>query len=469
MEMTSDSELLRHFAKTNSEDAFAELVKRHVNLVYSAAARQVGGDDHFAKDVAQTVFTDLARKAASLSRRENLSGWLYTSTHFAAAKMTRTETRRRDREEKFMREPTNESAPQAEWENLRPTLDDAMHKLKEADRDAILLRYFENRSFAEVGTKLGLNENAARMRVERALEKLRAVFAKRGIAATATLAAAISANAVQLAPAGLSATLTASAVTSAGAGTFTLMKILTAAKLKLGLATLVVAGGATLIALQQQGQEKLNGENAALQRKISQLQTDNQSLTNRLASVGGSKKLSDEQFNELLKLRGEVGVLLQQVGEIGQLKTENRQLSVQVSNEKNQTNQLSPRDQFELQRFHASDALKQLCLAMTMYADDNNSQYATNFDQLNHYLNGDTKINGIPISSFEFVNIGLINKKHPKMIELREITFRRTPWNQWQREYGLVDGSVLDATSDDRNFEAWEKANTYSPTSDQNQ
>src|ERR1035437_11195821 len=97
--ITPDSELLRRFARTNSEDAFAELVKRHANLVYSAALRQVGGDEHFAKDVSQMVFADLARKAKALSRRETLTGWLYTSTHFAAAKVVRTENRCRDREE----------------------------------------------------------------------------------------------------------------------------------------------------------------------------------------------------------------------------------------------------------------------------------------------------------------------------------------------------------------------------------
>ena len=160
--MTPDSELLRRFAKTNSEDAFAELVKCHVDLVYSAALRQVNGDAHLAQDVAQTVFADLARKAGSLSRRETLTGWLYTSAHFAAAKIARTENRRRDREEKFMREPIHETAPDAsrteafaevgaDWEKLRPTLDGAMHELKETDREAILLRYFENRPFAEVG------------------------------------------------------------------------------------------------------------------------------------------------------------------------------------------------------------------------------------------------------------------------------------------------------------------------------
>ena len=134
--MTPDPELLATFARTNSEDAFAGLVRRHVSLVYSAALRQVGGDAHLAQDVAQTVFTDLARKAAALARRESLTGWLYTSAHFAAAKIIRTETRRRDREEKFMREPTNEPAPAAEWETLRPALDAAMHELKEAGREA---------------------------------------------------------------------------------------------------------------------------------------------------------------------------------------------------------------------------------------------------------------------------------------------------------------------------------------------
>ncbi|HEY1489563.1 MAG TPA: sigma-70 family RNA polymerase sigma factor, partial [Verrucomicrobiae bacterium] len=153
LNMTPDPELLRQFDLTHSEAAFAELVRRHVNLVYSAALRQVNGDAHLAQDVAQTVFADLARKAGSLARRESLTGWLYTSTHFAAAKMVRSENRRRDREEKFMREP-NETAPDASraealaeagLEKLGPTLDDAMHELKEGDREAVLLRYFENR------------------------------------------------------------------------------------------------------------------------------------------------------------------------------------------------------------------------------------------------------------------------------------------------------------------------------------
>ena len=287
--MTPDPELLREFARTNSEAAFTKLVKRHVNLVYSAALRQVNGDEHFAKDVAQMVFTDLARKASSLARRETLSGWLYTSAHFAAAKIVRGENRRRDREEKFMREPENsgmgvspvQSANEIEWEKIRPALDDAMHELKETDREAVLLRYFENRPFAEVGAKLGLNENAARMRVERALEKLRGIFAKRGVTTATALASVISANAIQMAPTNLAATLATASIATAGTGTFTLLKIMIATKLKLGISALVVAGATTAFIIQNQAQEKLRVENESLRQHIAQMQAESERLSRK--------------------------------------------------------------------------------------------------------------------------------------------------------------------------------------------
>jgi HEAT repeat protein len=142
--------------------------------------------------------------------------------------------------------------------------------------------------------------------VERALERLRLVFAKRGIAATSTLAAAISANAVQLAPAGLSLTLTTAAIATTGAGTFTLMKMMSMTNLKLGFSALVVAGAATALVVQHQAQNMLRNENGLLQQQVAQLRTDNESFSNRLAAAGDNKKLPDQQFNELLRLRGEV-------------------------------------------------------------------------------------------------------------------------------------------------------------------
>jgi RNA polymerase sigma factor (sigma-70 family) len=458
MEMTTDPELLRHFARTNSEDAFAELVKRHVNLVYAAALRQVNGDDHLARDVAQTVFTDLARKAGSLAGRENLAGWLYTSAHFAAAKTVRGETRRRDREEEFMREPANETAPDADWERIRPALDAAMHELKEADREALLLRYFENRQFAEVGAKLGLNENAARMRVERALEKLRLVFAKRGITTAATLASVLSVHAIQTAPVQLAATLTAGSLTTTGTGTFTLLKIMTATKLKLGLSVLLAAGAATALVVQHQAQEQLRQQNALLQQQEAQLQTEKADLSHQLANVSDSSKLTDAQFNELLKLRGEVSVLRQQTGELAKLRDQNSQLQTAINNTQNQATAISTADKFRLQEWHTIDTMKYLGLSMNLYASDHSDTFPTNFDQLAEELGDATNATDrVPLDTFEFVNAGLVSRNYPQAIMLRERAARQTPDGQWEREYGLTDGSVQTEYSKDGNFDAYEQ------------
>ena len=474
--MKTDAELLHQFALTHSEAVFAELVQRHVNLVYSAALRQVNGDEHLAKDVAQTVFTDLARKAASLARDRDapspLTGWLYTSAHFAAAKMVRGENRRRDREEKFMREPdqvgrVTPCAPDTQWENLRPLLDTAMHELKETDREAILLRYFENRQFAEVGAKLGLNENAARMRVERALEKLRAIFAKRGITTAGALASVISANAIQIAPANLAATLTTASIATAGTGTFTILKIMTMTKLKLGVSTLVVAGAAVAFVIQNQAQEKLRGQNESLTQQLRQLKTDNEKFSNRLAAASNSQSLSDEQFNELLKLRGEVGVLRRQASEA--------QKEAAGSNQKAKTTEgklatvLSVQAKFKTQEVETVNDMKMLGLAERIYAGDNNNAYAINFEQITNEL-GSTLYEKFRTGGVELVNVGITNiMQYPRMIVSCEIMSRQAPDGMWHRVYGLVDGSVHAATSYDGNFDSWEKANTTPPPQKLNQ
>jgi RNA polymerase sigma factor (sigma-70 family) len=462
MEMTPDHELLRQFARTNSEDAFAELVKRHVNLVYSAAFRQVNGDDHLARDIAQTVFTDLARKAGSLARRENLAGWLYTSAHFAAAKVVRGENRRRDREEKFMREPTNETAPDADWEKIRPTLDNAMHELKESDRAAILLRYFENRQFAEVGAKLGLNENAARMRVDRALEKLRAVFAKRGITTATTLASVISVNAIQMAPANLAATLTATSLATVGTGTFTLLKIMTATKIKLGISTVLVASAATALVLQHQAQEKLRGENEALQQQIVQLQTDNASLSNQLANAGGSSKLTDDQFNELLKLRGEVGVLKRQTNELGELENENRRLREQMNAAQNPA---ISKEQEKEQAIQKLNDAKGYVLGFILYANDHNGQFPSNWDQISAYTNKLQNVSGT--NDFEIVNQGAINEYAIGTNGNSIILIKSPAWlsseGKWVKTYGFVDGHAQINREPPEGFDAYEQQHMVAP------
>ncbi len=202
----SDSELLQRFVRDGSEDAFTELLRRHVDLVFSAALRQVRLDAQAAEDVTQTVFTDLARKARQLTQHPTLTGWLYTSTRLAATQHRRTDSRRLAREiaAHTMSRFLASDAPEPDWNQLRGVLDEAMHDLNDADREAVLLRFFEKRPLAEIGVRLGLSENTARMRVERALDKLHAALAKRGITSTAAaLSLALSVHAVSAAPAGL--------------------------------------------------------------------------------------------------------------------------------------------------------------------------------------------------------------------------------------------------------------------------
>src|SRR5579859_4714464 len=198
----NDLELLRQFATEQSQDAFTELVNRHLGLVYTAALRQVRSP-HQAEDIAQTVFTNLARHAGKLSPDTNLTAWLYRATRNATVDVIRTEARRAAREQLSLHMSAMNDTP-ADWSHIEPLLDEAMDSLEDPDRTAILLRYFQNKSLAEVGAALGASEDAAQKRVSRAVERLRDFLSKRKVAVgTAGLVALLSANAVQAVPATL--------------------------------------------------------------------------------------------------------------------------------------------------------------------------------------------------------------------------------------------------------------------------
>ena len=213
--MIHDAELLRRYATEKDEAAFAELVRRQVDFVYGAALRQARGNEALAQDVAQTVFTDLARKAGRLAQHEVLAGWLHTATRFAVAKAIRADVRWRERERTAlaMNEHEIESGATLDWERAKPVLDDALGELKERERIAILLRFFDKRSLAEVGERLALSETAARSCVDRALEKLRVRLVRRGVTSTAAaLGVALANKAVVAAPTGLAASVTGAAL-----------------------------------------------------------------------------------------------------------------------------------------------------------------------------------------------------------------------------------------------------------------
>jgi len=206
----SDRDLLRDYARQGSEEAFAALVRRHISFVHSAALRHVGISTH-AEEITQVVFVILARKAAGLRPDTILEGWLYETTRLTSLSFIRGERRRQFREqEAYMQSTLEESPDPSVWNQLAPLLDEAMSRLARKDRDAVILRFFKDKSLREVATALRVNEAAAQRRVLRAVEKLRLFFTRRGIVlSAAVLIAAISANSVQAAPAALAKTATA--------------------------------------------------------------------------------------------------------------------------------------------------------------------------------------------------------------------------------------------------------------------
>lgn len=223
-----DITLLGEFAERQLEPAFAEIVRRHLNMVYSVALRFTRNTED-AQDVAQAVFVLLAQRAGSLRERKSLTGWLYETTRFTAMKLFRTRVRRAAHEQEAISQTILNSAnSESLWQRLDPLMEEAMSRLSEKDRALIALHFFENKSHAETAAALGIAEWATRKRIARAVEKLRAFFGKRGVVVpSAVLVAVISANSTLAAPAAFAKTVTATAAAkgaTASAATLTLVK-----------------------------------------------------------------------------------------------------------------------------------------------------------------------------------------------------------------------------------------------------
>ena len=307
--MNDDAALLRRYATERSEEDFTELVRRHLHLVYFAALRRLGGDAPGAEDVTQQVFTVLARNASSLAQHAALTGWLHTTTRNLALKARRADQRRQvhEQEAQIMQELSLGSTPEADWERLRPVFDDTLDDLDDGDRQAILLRFFSGRPFREIGAALRGTDDAARMRVDRALDKLRALLVRRGITSTNAAWAVARANQAGVAaPAGLAASVAGAALTGAAAagagaalGTGFLAIMSTAKATGIASAIAVLAVG-TAIFQANEARQAGTGLASANQRQ-DELRATVRELESRVAAEAKRAQAADDDIAKLLQ------------------------------------------------------------------------------------------------------------------------------------------------------------------------
>ncbi len=455
--MSETQQLLAAYVDNGSETAFRELVSRHLNLVYATALRLVGGDAHRAQEVAQTVFVQLAQNAHKLSRESTLGGWLHRTTCNVASKALRTERRRIDRETQAMLMSAQSHEGEARMEMVAPILDEAINQLGEEDRAAILLRFFEQQDFRAVGLALGSNEDAARMRVNRALEKLQGMLKRKGVALSATaLGTMLTAGAVSAAPAGLSVSIAGAAFTVAAAkgGGTTLGIINLMSQFKAGIAgAILVTGLAGTLVIQYRSGEAMRAENEALRKQVAEAAAA-RDLAGKTARPAPLQGLSDEERTELLRLRGEVGLLRQDLAEgkrrQNELQETTQRYAAELGEEKVREKE------HKAAMIHAGHA-KHWLLAFYMYSAENHGRYPATFNQATPFLSaGFDAAFMMATNDFEIFPIEDRNAiDRGKTIALRGKA-RPLASGAWQRAYGMADGSVTTVGAPDGNFAAAE-------------
>jgi RNA polymerase sigma factor (sigma-70 family) len=474
MQMKSDAQLLRDYASHGDEAAFREIVARHADLVYSAALRQVESPD-LAGDVAQSVFVDLARKAKSvgdrLSTDASLTGWLYRSTRYTALNHLR-DTRRRVTHERLAMEQliaNSEVAP--DWEQIRPALDEVMSALDDDDREALLLRYFKNQDFRAVGLALGISDDAAQKRVSRAVERLRELFAERGVTVgVGGLVIVIAANAVEAAPVGLAATISTAAlagttVTTATILTHAAMNWITL-KSAAAITIAAVAAGTGTYLWQQNQISTLRNENSGLAAQRDSLTKERDDALAAAAKNTASDDLSAEK-EELLRLRGEVGALRRQTNELSSLRQQNHQLQDALA----QAAQSAPdADKLAAEKAAFIETMgnaKQMALGIIMYSADHQNHFPNDIMDTTNYFNNPDLMEKFK-NQFEMVVQGSMENvsNAAETIAVRG----RAPVQvegKWVKVYAFVDGHAIVKQQPPEGFDAWEQAHMMPPPASQ--
>jgi RNA polymerase sigma factor (sigma-70 family) len=463
--MTENHQMLRDFAASGSEEAFRELVRRYINLVYSTALRMLGGDRHAAEDVTQTVFLHLSRNARKLPPDVMLGGWLHRDTCHVACNFLRHERRRRAREQEAALMEATPDHSRANLALVAPILDEAIDALNEADRAAILLRFFEQQDFRRVGAALGSTEDGARMRVSRALEKLQRLLTKRGVALSSTaLAAGLTSEAVTAAPAALAGSVAAAALGSSAAlagPAVTTIKIIAMTKIQAALCGVLVLGAAAVpLWLQSQSRQRTVEENRALRAQVEQLSAATQQLSNQLAAVAEKPIPESDQQRELLKLRGEVGGLRRDLADA------QAQAKVQAERRTTEQQQARQAEAFKELAITKMNYGKDWMLAFAIYAQHHGGQLPTNFDSAVSFAPGNvTNQTSLVPDQFEIVYTGSLNEvSNPQsLIVIREKEASQTSDGGWVRDYTFADGHSEIHRAADGNFRPWEALHMIMP------
>jgi len=364
------------------------------------------------------------------------------------------------------------------WMQIGPLLGGAMEQLGQKDHDAVVLRFFEGKSFQEIGTALGATENAAKKRVDHALEKLRKFFRKHGIASTPTaIAVALSTNSVQAAPVTLAKAATAAALANgatASTSTLTLikgaLKIMAWTKAKTAVVTAVVAASVVVpLLVQYQAQARLSDGDETLRGQAAQLAAQ-KTENDRLSNLAANSSLSKEQIADLQKLRAEVGPLRQQAHEVAQLQQENRQLRAKTGQDKPKTPL-----QIKEEALAKLNYGKNWVIGSYQYAAKHDGQFPTKFEDAAAFMPDQVKKqSAVTPDQFEIVFQGSLSSlKNPQdIIVLREKEAQSAgesshPPGQWMKVYTFADGHSELHHEPSNNFDDYEKAHMISSPANQ--
>jgi RNA polymerase sigma factor (sigma-70 family) len=450
-----DSALIQEFVANDSQTAFAEIVHRYTDFVYSAALRQVNGDSGLASDVSQSVFLDLGRKARSFDGNISLPGWLHRATRLAALAALRARERRILREHEAVRLQEFERMENSfDWCAARNVIDEVLDNLNEPERKAVLLRYFQKQTFAEISATHGITEDAARMRVDRSLEKLRLLLIKKGVTSTsAALSAALTTQSVMSAPAGLSSSIAHAAAAALARSTSTsVLTLMATAKLKTSIAVILTAGALTIATHEHQKANRLES-----MLKTGELQARNAApVAPEKASAQNENELNQSRSEhlELMRLRAEVAALLK-----------NQNAAAAPLPAAPQTKQSDePSDPVEEANKTAALARMNYIsgwgIAFMLAADENGGMMPKTFaEAAKHYpAQAAPVMSAFDPNKFEIVFNGSLKDAPPQTIIVREKNaFANGDQTGFLRTYLFADGHSELHSSPDGNFEEWEK------------